>query len=120
MAILDSTHGDLEIRPERERVCLRVVSALDHATLKQLEEEALALMERGFARVAIDLRGVETAAPAAAATLAAINRHARRCRVELVLIPGRSGVVGELIEAGLLSGVAIEETSVRAFFDWSR
>jgi anti-anti-sigma regulatory factor len=108
MAILDSAHEALRIRPERDRVCLQVASALDQRTLEELEAEAGALIGRGFARVAIDLREVKTVEPIAAATLSAISRHARRHHVDLMLIPGRSDAVRALIEAGLLTDVAIE------------
>ena len=108
------------VLPERERVCLRPGGTLHARALDELERESRGLLERGFTRLAIDLRGVRAADWTAAATLAAISRLTRRNAARLTVIPGSSPAVQQLIRAGLMDGVPMDTVPGRPYFDWSR
>ncbi len=120
MAVLDSpSPPDIDVIPERTRVCLRPSAQFDAVTMRHLEDEARALIGRGFDRLAIDLRGVETIDPGAAAVLNAISREARRNGARVTVIPGRSAAVRALRDAGLLGNLVLETPSEPLFFDWT-
>lgn len=120
MATTDTPTNTLTTLPERERVSLRPGASLDERALSRLEEEARALVERGFAQLTIDLREVETVDWTAAATLAAISRFARQRGARLNVMPGSSPAVRDLVGAGLMQGLVPETARPRPFFDWSR
>jgi anti-anti-sigma regulatory factor len=109
---------ELTISPERERVSLRPGPFLDAAALGRLEDEAGALIGRGFEYVTLDLRAVEHAGVGTAATLAAIDRHAHLAGARVTVLVGSSPAVRELVEVGLLGGLAAD--SRHLFFEWSR
>jgi len=102
------------------RAVLRPSDPLDARALSRLEREAAELVRRGCAQLTIDLSDVETVDWTTAATLAAINRFARRGGTRLTLVPGTSAAVQQLLHAGPLRHLAVDSATPQPFFDWSR
>jgi anti-sigma B factor antagonist len=55
---MTSTANGLEIRPDRDRVIVCPSGDVDLANAGNVEETIVELLERGFASVVVDLRGV--------------------------------------------------------------
>jgi MFS superfamily sulfate permease-like transporter len=103
-----------------ERVVLRPSDPLDAPALSRLEREATELVRRGCGQLTIDLGDVETIDWTTAATLAAINRCARRGGTRVNVVPGNSPAVRQLLSAGPLRNLTVDSTTPTPFFDWSR
>lgn len=49
----------VDVVPDRERVVVAPAGEIDLATAPRMQQDVLGLLERGFTRVVVDLRGVE-------------------------------------------------------------
>jgi MFS superfamily sulfate permease-like transporter len=109
----------IRIDPERDRVRVRCGGALDGVAAAQLREECAGLMERGFARVILDMTETTDIVPGVVSAIAAVNRRARTRGCRLSVAPGHGGAADALRRAGLLGQVELEGAS-RTFLDWTR
>lgn len=78
-----------------------VVGELDMLTAPQLEQALDAALERGAARVVLDLRGVEFLGSSGIAIVDGLDRRAREAGFAVVVIRGTPGVQRVLEIAGL-------------------
>jgi anti-sigma B factor antagonist len=77
-----------DVRPDRERVVVRVGGELDVAAAPCVAAAVDELLEAGFARVVIDLRALSFLDSAGVHTLVAAHHAAARRTCELSLIRG--------------------------------
>lgn len=82
----------IAIEPRRDAVWLVPRGEIDLATVGQLKRELGELVDAGFARVVIDLRGVEFMDSAGLHALLSAYSDAQRDGWELSLIPGPRAV----------------------------
>jgi anti-anti-sigma regulatory factor len=110
---------EIRIDPERDRVRVRCVGALDDASAVQLTEDCAGLIDRGFDRVILDLSQATVIAPAVVSAIAAVDRRARAQACQFSVVPGRGGAAATLHRAGLLGQLRLEGPA-ELFLDWSR
>lgn len=109
----------IRIDPERDRVRVRCGGALDGVAAVQLREDCTGLIERGFARVILDMAETTDIVPGVVSAIASVNRRARTRGCRLSLVPGRGRAADALRRAGLLGQIELEGAS-RTFLDWTR
>lgn len=109
----------IRIDPERDRVRVRCGGALDGVAATQLREDCAGLIERGFARLILDMTEATDIVPGVVSAIAAVNRRARTRGCRLSLVPGRGRAAEALRRAGLLGQLELECAS-NTFLDWSR
>lgn len=83
---------ELEVRPDRNVVRLEPEGELDLATAPLVRREAAELVMAGFARLVIDLRGLEFIDCSGVRLLLELDAAARADGWRLTLIPGRDAV----------------------------
>jgi anti-sigma B factor antagonist len=82
----------ITVEPRRDAVKIAPIGELDLATVGQLQSELGGLIDAGFARVVIDLRGVEFLDSSALHALLTAQAQARHDNWELTIIPGPRAV----------------------------
>ena len=70
-------HRSIEVAPERHRVRVRCAGALDAGTAPEMRRECEGLLERGFARVILDLAQTTSIGPAAVSAIVMVQHRAR-------------------------------------------
>ena len=108
----------IRIDPERDRVRVRCGGALDGVAAAQLREDCTGLIDRGFARVILDMTETTDIVPGVVSAIAAVNRRARMRGCRLSVVPGDGRAAEALRRAGLLSQLELEGVS-QTFLDWS-
>lgn len=83
---------DLAVVPDRDRVHLRPRGELDLTTSPELESTARALLDRGFGRVVIDLRGLTFIDCSGIHALVNVDRHGRALRRRVSIVPGEPAI----------------------------
>ncbi len=105
--------------PGQRTVRVAPTGAIGFIEARALEERCLDLIDHGAGRVVLDLSATELLGPAALATIAAIDRHARHSGARFLIALGNDAVTRTLSRAGLLAQLEVEGAS-DTFFDWSR
>ncbi|MGH2913406.1 MAG: STAS domain-containing protein [Solirubrobacteraceae bacterium] len=82
----------LDVEPERDAVRIALRGELDLATVGQLERKLTELVEVGFAKLVIDLRGVDFVDSTGLHALLTVNAAALRDGWTLSIIPGPPAV----------------------------
>jgi anti-sigma B factor antagonist len=87
-----------DVQPDRDRVVVRVIGELDFGVAPQVAAAVDDLLDVGFARIVIDLRGLSFLDSAGVHTLVSAHRSAdqRGCALTLVRGPGEVHRVFEL------------------------
>ena len=119
MVVVAHEASQIRIDPERDRVRVRCVGALDDDAAVQLAGDCDGLIDRGFDRVILDLTQATDVAPAAVSAIAAVIRRARVHGCRLSVVPGSGNAAATLGRAGLLGQLRLEG-AVETFLDWSR
>jgi anti-anti-sigma regulatory factor len=109
----------LTIEPERDRVRVRCVGALDDDAAAALARDCDGLIDRGFDRVILDLTRATDVTPAAVSAIAAVIHRARGHGCRLSVVPGSGDAAATLRRAGLLGQLRLEGAA-ETFLDWSR
>ena len=86
------TSFSLHVKRERETAELIPTGEIDLATIGQLQSELKTLIEANFARIVIDLRGVEFLDSTALHALLCANTRAEQDGWQLAIIPGPRAV----------------------------
>ena len=98
---------------------MRCGGALEADAADELRRECEGLLDRGFARVILDLTHATTLSPAAVGAIATVNHRARALGVRFSVVPGGADIAATLRRAGLLGQLQLEGPS-EVFLDWSR
>lgn len=96
---VDSPHGfRVELKPDRERVTVRVLGEVDLATAGEMEGPLLELLDSGFETVVVDLREVSFLDSSGIGVLSSSHQYAqdRGARLAIVVGTSRSREVLEL------------------------
>lgn len=82
----------IDLEPRCETVSIIPTGELDVATVGQLQSQLEELIEGGFVRMVIDLRGVEFIDSTGLPALLSAHERARREDWQLAIVPGRHAV----------------------------
>ena len=92
----------VDVEPERESVRVAPVGELDIATVDKLQAEVSRLLETGFAKIVLDLRGVRFLDSTGLRLVLELDAAAREASQELTIIRG-SAVVQRIFEVTQVS-----------------
>lgn len=88
---VDSPHGfRVELKPDGERVTVRVLGEVDLATAGDVEGPLRELLNSGFETVVLDLREVSFLDSSGIGVLISSHRYAQECGARLSIVVGRS------------------------------
>jgi anti-sigma B factor antagonist len=88
---VDSPHGfQVELKPDRERVTVRVLGEVDLATAGDVECPIRELLDSGFETVVVDLREVSFLDSSGIGVLISSHRYAQERGARLSIVVGRS------------------------------
>jgi anti-sigma B factor antagonist len=100
--------GAVDVMPDRERVLVRPLGDVDIATAEQLERPVVELIERGFSRVVLDLRGVTFLDSSGVHALVQCRERAEERGARMSIILGGAATRRVLDITGLIDHFEIE------------
>ena len=98
----------VDLKPDSQRVRVCTVGEVDLAAAGELQANIIDVLDRGFARVVVDLRDVRFLDSTAIQALIKSDRHARELGARLSIILGGPAIRKALALAGVLDRLDIE------------
>jgi len=104
----------IDVRPDRDRVFVRPVGEVDLETAPAVHSVAVELVEKGFARVVIDLSEVTFLDSTGVRLLLSTHRRACELGIGLSVIPGGPKTLRVLEVCGALDRLDLEDDGIPA------